>query len=906
MVKDIKLFQKEIKKNIEELIQKGKFGQAELLLEDYSEINNNDLDIYSMKAVAFILQEKLDEAEKTLQKALEIDSEKFDIIYNYAYLCERKQKFNKALEYYKKALIYDNNIYKEEIESRIDYICKNNKIETKCVDKNKMKLKKILFVQSIPDIRTNKIAKILNNQGICTDILYLALHPKDIYKGFELPYENIYKITDINETLNFVNNSDYDVLFTCNEPDYLTVMLQLSNKTIIYDCHDMMSLRGDINNEQIILEHIANSKSDGNIYVTQLVKQTAQEKFKLKNKPIMLLDNYILKEQLPQNKCEKLSCLDGEIHCVYEGGLSNIDGHHRNIEKIFIELAKNKVHVHCYTVFDNDHYKNLAEKYKYIHFEGTKEPNELIREMTKYDIGLTVLNVNERNKKFLDTTFPNKAWEYLAAGLPILFSDLFSFRNFLNKHKVGEIINKDEDLLEQIKRIKEIDLPHDFLIKNKLCMDDFSQKLIDFICKVKEKKEKLNSVNQANIALMNKRKDFFETNKIKDINKAEILWSEKLGIEDYVEFNKLLALDELDAINNFLNKKHIDEKVSELMHAHYYMNIGQTQSAFDIYVKLCCEKEIFHESALANYYMSQLLMNVNELHLSQKMFLKSMELIDIYIGRESRLKKWQESFDTGINCSLCGSNNHSLVIERPDGQKVVKCLNCGLNFLEKIPLKDNLNDIYKIGYYKDSELYGYVYDYNNISREKIFLPRLDYINYKSMLKNKKMLDIGCANGEFLDYAKKYGWETYGIEISSEGYEICLNKGINISNYELKENKYGDNMFGCITMWDVIEHLINPLDELKEIHRILDKDGRLYISTPNLNKSKLEGKNWAGFNGSYEHLFFFDTETLKDMLLMAGFKIDECFSYELCDEYFYRKQDYNKNKNAHTLIISAYK
>ena len=108
-----------------------------------------------------------------------------------------------------------------------------------------------------------------------------------------------------------------------------------------------------------------------------------------------------------------------------------------------------------------------------------------------------------------------------------------------------------------------------------------------------------------------------------------------------------------------------------------------------------------------------------------------------------------------------------------------------------------------------------------------------------MLKNKKMLDIGCANGEFLDYAKKYGWETYGIEISSEGYEICLNKGINISNYELKENKYGDNMFGCITMWDVIEHLINPLDELKEIHRILDKDGRLYISTPNLNKSKLE-------------------------------------------------------------------
>jgi hypothetical protein len=376
----------------------------------------------------------------------------------------------------------NNELKKNNISEKNNISLKMGKEE----EKYEYNIKKILFVQSIPDIRTNKIAQILYDKEIETDIMYLAMHPRDVYKGLKVPYKNVYRIRDINETIHMINKSDYDIIFSCNEPDYLSALLSVTNKPVIHDCHDMMSLRGDISNEQVIIEYLANSNCHGNIYVTDLVKKIAEQKFSIRNKPVMLLDNYVLKSQFPQRFLEKLSKTDGEIHCVYEGGLTNFDGHHRNIQNIFMRLAENRIHVHYYTSFENDYYIKLDKKSAYLHCEGTKGPNELIEDMTKYDIGLAVLNVTERNKSFLDTTFPNKAWEYLAAGLPILFSDLTSFKEFLKKYCVGEVINLDSRLVDQVYRVKNLKIDDDFLMNNNLVMDNFANNLIEFLLKVKK------------------------------------------------------------------------------------------------------------------------------------------------------------------------------------------------------------------------------------------------------------------------------------------------------------------------------------------------------------------------------------------------------------------------------------
>ncbi len=260
-----------------------------------------------------------------------------------------------------------------------------------------------------------------------------------------------FKLRMIKEIVEFVDQSSYDLVISCNEPDIISAVLACSTKPVIHDCHDMMSLRGDITNDQAILEFIANKYASANIYVTDLIKEIAVQRFGLSNKPVTVLDNYVLREQLPQQYLPKLSQTDGEIHCVYEGGLTNRSDHHRNIEPVLLALAQEKVHVHYYTPFQSSYYSMLEQKSPYLHWEGTREPNELIYEMTRYDVGLTVLHVTERNKPFLDSTFPNKAWDYLAAGLPILFSDLTSFQQFLKSYAVGRILDLSGHLFEQVR-----------------------------------------------------------------------------------------------------------------------------------------------------------------------------------------------------------------------------------------------------------------------------------------------------------------------------------------------------------------------------------------------------------------------------------------------------------------------
>lgn len=349
-------------------------------------------------------------------------------------------------------------------------------------------IKKILFIQSVPCIRTNKVAKVLNRKGVQVDILYSAMHPKNVYKDIKLPYKNIYKMGNINETIDFINNSDYDILYSSNEPDYLTVLFTATNKPIVHDTHDMMSLKSRINIEQRILEYIANVKSTGNIYVNPMIRDIAVRKFHLKDKPILSLHSYIEKEQLPLKYYQKLSEKDCEIHCVFEGGISGKPAHHRFLEPIFLKLAQENIHVHLYSRVDKNYIQSLLKKSKYIHYEGLTSPSNLICEMTKYDIGLTMFNINRWNKTFLDSAFPNKIWDYLASGIPILFEDLTLFREFAEEAGVGKVLDINKDIKEQVKEVKNIKIKKDILLENKWTMDQVGDEIIEFLEKVKKLK----------------------------------------------------------------------------------------------------------------------------------------------------------------------------------------------------------------------------------------------------------------------------------------------------------------------------------------------------------------------------------------------------------------------------------
>jgi len=98
------------------------------------------------------------------------------------------------------------------------------------------------------------------------------------------------------------------------------------------------------------------------------------------------------------------------------------------------------------------------------------------------------------------------------------------------------------------------------------------------------------------------------------------------------------------------------------------------------------------------------------------------------------------------------------------------------------------------------------------------------------LKPKSVLDIGCGNGLLLNELIKVNKANYyGVDVFTRKNTTFAYKKSDIT----KELPFNNDTFTCVILGEVIEHVPNPDFVLKEIYRILKKDGYLIISTPNL-------------------------------------------------------------------------
>ena len=474
---------KETKEEIKILIEKGNLEKAKLAIYDYLKVVPNDADIYSMLGVIYFLEKELNKAEEVLLQGTMFDSRNFYLHYNLGLIYFFSKKYTKSFVHYFRALqMCKGKESEEDILKSMTELGKNmNRKEVERLKNVLESINKIIFVQEIPCIRTHKIARMLSKIGVEVDLIYIAMHPSQVYKLNNLPYKNIFQINNIPILIDYINKSDCDIVYCSNEPDYYTVLLTLTNKPVIHDTHDMLSLRGGLTNEQMALEYVANVKSAGNIYTSRFVEELAVKKFGIPHKQRFVLENYIEKDLVPHEFKEKLSKKDGEIHCVYEGGLSGNPNSHRYIEEMLLKLANESIHCHLYGNVQKEYITKLLSKSKFIHYEGVLSPKELIYEMTQYDVGLAIMNVEERYFYHVNTASPNKVNDYIAANLSIAFSDFMSFRDFNERYKVGKIIDFNKPLYDQILELKNMKIERDLIYsREQLIMNAYDLDLLHF------------------------------------------------------------------------------------------------------------------------------------------------------------------------------------------------------------------------------------------------------------------------------------------------------------------------------------------------------------------------------------------------------------------------------------------
>jgi len=144
-------------------------------------------------------------------------------------------------------------------------------------------------------------------------------------------------------------------------------------------------------------------------------------------------------------------------------------------------------------------------------------------------------------------------------------------------------------------------------------------------------------------------------------------------------------------------------------------------------------------------------------------------------------------------------------------------------------------------------------------------------------KPNRLLDFGAGAGSFVAAALDHGWDTVGIERSDSARERAK-KYYNINLLET----IADESFDTVTLWDVIEHLRDPIGTLKMIREHLVDGGQIFIETGNYeNWSRvLQSDKWGLY--LFDHQFYFTLTSLSEVLHRAGF---DSFSLLDCNHIY---------------------
>jgi len=104
-------------------------------------------------------------------------------------------------------------------------------------------------------------------------------------------------------------------------------------------------------------------------------------------------------------------------------------------------------------------------------------------------------------------------------------------------------------------------------------------------------------------------------------------------------------------------------------------------------------------------------------------------------------------------------------------------------------------------------------------------------DFAKHVRNKKVLDVGCGNGNYTSLFAKNGNVVFGVDINDFRHKIYKDK-FTYKKYNGKRLPFNNNEFDVVVSFDVIEHVEDDVLFFSEINRVLKKGGIIYVATPN--------------------------------------------------------------------------
>lgn len=206
---------------------------------------------------------------------------------------------------------------------------------------------------------------------------------------------------------------------------------------------------------------------------------------------------------------------------------------------------------------------------------------------------------------------------------------------------------------------------------------------------------------------------------------------------------------------------------------------------------------------------------------------------------------------------------------------IVECAGCGLMRLEPRPTLEELRRYYP-------ESYWFAPGSDVASRLELFYRRLvlrDHLRFviralRDAGASGPVLDVGCGGGLFLRMLQDQDFRVVGLDNSFQAAHVAWElNGVPVVCGDLSCAPLRDGSCAAITMFHVVEHLLDPVGYLRAAARLLRPDGRLILQTPNAAswQFRVFGEWWNGLDVP-RHITNYRQKDLEHVLEEAGFDV----------------------------------
>lgn len=209
----------------------------------------------------------------------------------------------------------------------------------------------------------------------------------------------------------------------------------------------------------------------------------------------------------------------------------------------------------------------------------------------------------------------------------------------------------------------------------------------------------------------------------------------------------------------------------------------------------------------------------------------------------------------GKSCPICNSKSTL----SPEDEEYIRCMNCGV-----IRTKYD----YNATQYSTDYALNYLKYALSPCNKSLNLFRLGLVA-RWIKDDATILDIGCCVGEFIRFAENH--------YTCEGFEpnpVAAREAQKRTCSTIMQDLNGHKKYDCVTMFDVLEHIQDPVQIVEHISSILLPNGILAITTPNASAcvGGLEiDRSWKHYKPK-EHLFVYTNLSLKLLLGKVGLKV----------------------------------